>query len=146
MIVFHLLMTGVLSLKESFYASAAMVPLPIITILFFLFIQQHFLKPSLHLTLNMASGLAEASPHFLQVRHVMCDVVIAVLVYSTSFPGRGNKVCCVAFIQRNRLVYRSEHTKGHNRDMKRLQAPLCTPHRRHVAGTEWDNVAGTVWK
>ena len=94
--MFHLLMTGVLSLKESFYASAAMVPLPVITILFFLFIQQHFLRPSMHLTLNMASGLAEATPHFLQVRHVTYDVDVAV-VYLTSFPGRGNKVGCAPF-------------------------------------------------
>ena len=69
MIVFHLLMTGVLSLKKSFFASAAMLPLPVITILFFFFIQQHFLEPSMYLSLNMASGLAEASPHFLQVCH-----------------------------------------------------------------------------
>ena len=68
--MFQLLMTGVLSLKETFIASVAMVPLPVITILFFLFIQQHFLRPSMYLSLNMASGLAEASPHFLQVRHV----------------------------------------------------------------------------
>lgn len=68
MIVFHLLMTGVLSLKESYYTSVAMLPLPVITILFFFFIQQHFLRPSMYLSLNMASGLAEASPHFLQVR------------------------------------------------------------------------------
>lgn len=66
MIVFHLLMTGVLSLKQSYYTSVAMVPLPIITILFFLFIQQHFLTPSMYLSLNMASGLGQASPHFLQ--------------------------------------------------------------------------------
>lgn len=66
MIVFHLLMSGVLSLKESYAASLAMLPLPVITILFFLFIQQHCVKPSLYLSLNMASGLAEASPHFLQ--------------------------------------------------------------------------------
>lgn len=66
MVVFHLLTTGVLSLKESFYASAAMVPLPIITVLFFFFIQQHFLKPSMYLSIDMMSGLAEAAPHFLQ--------------------------------------------------------------------------------
>lgn len=77
MVVFHLLMIGVLSLKESIATSLAMVPLPVITILFFLFIQQHCLKPSMYLSLNMATGLAEASPHFLQVRDVfffMCDV------------------------------------------------------------------------
>lgn len=66
MIVFHLLMTGVLSLKESFIAAGFMLPLPVITILFFLFIQQHCLKPSMYLSINMASGLAEASPRFLQ--------------------------------------------------------------------------------
>lgn len=66
MIVFHLLMIGELSLKESYFTSAAMVPLPIVTILFFLFIQQHFLTTSKYLSLNMASGVAEASPHFLQ--------------------------------------------------------------------------------
>lgn len=66
MIVFHLLMTGVLSLKESFVAAGFMLPLPVITILFFLFIQQHCLKPSMYLSINMASGLAEASPRFLQ--------------------------------------------------------------------------------
>ena len=132
MIVFHLLMTGVLSLKESFYASAAMVPLPVITVLFFLFIQQHFLKPSMHLTLNMASGLAEASPHFLQVCHVTCDIDIAVVAYSTSFPGRGNKVCCVPFIQRNRVVYRSEHTRGHITGIWSGYKHLCV---HYVGGT-----------
>ncbi|XP_015749324.1 PREDICTED: uncharacterized protein LOC107329110 [Acropora digitifera] len=66
MIVFHLLMIGELSLKESYFTSAAMVPLPIVTILFFLFIQQHFLTTSKYLSLNMASGVAEASPNFLQ--------------------------------------------------------------------------------
>lgn len=72
MIVFHLLMTGVLSLKESFIAAGFMLPLPVITILFFLFIQQHCLKPSMYLSINMASGLAEASPRFLQVSVVCC--------------------------------------------------------------------------
>ena len=67
MIVFHLLMMGVLSLKESFITSAAMVPLPIFTFLFFAFIQQHFVGASMYLSLSMASGLQEASPHFLQV-------------------------------------------------------------------------------
>ena len=67
MIVFHLLMMGVLSLKESFITSAAMVPLPIFTFLFFAFIQQHFVGASMCLSLSMASGLQEASPHFLQV-------------------------------------------------------------------------------
>ncbi|XP_073253634.1 uncharacterized protein [Porites lutea] len=66
MIVFHLLMMGVLSLKESFITSAAMVPLPIFTFLFFAFIQQHFVGASMYLSLSMASGLQEASPHFLQ--------------------------------------------------------------------------------
>ena len=70
MIVFHLLMIGELSLKESYFTSAAMVPLPFVTILFFFFIQQHFLTTSKYLSLNMASGVAEASPHFLQVRIV----------------------------------------------------------------------------
>lgn len=74
MVVFHLLMTGVLSLKESYAASLAMLPLPVITILFFLFIQQHCFKPSMYLSLNMASGLTEASPHFLQVSDILCDV------------------------------------------------------------------------
>jgi len=73
MIVFHLLMTGVLSLKESYAASLAMLPLPVITILFYFFIQQHCVKPSMYLSLNMASGLAEASPHFLQVNDILCD-------------------------------------------------------------------------
>lgn len=82
MIVFHLLMTGVLSLKESYYTSVAMLPLPVITILFFFFIQQHFLRPSMYLSLNMASGLAEASPHFLQVRRISWSsgVVLSCLV------------------------------------------------------------------
>lgn len=91
MIVFHLLMTGVLSLKESYVAAGFMLPLPVITILFFLFIQQHCLKPSMYLSINMASGLAEASPHFLQVClvcYVTCDVLCE--VWSVI-----SKVCCV---------------------------------------------------
>ena len=79
MIVFHLLMTGVLTLKECFAASVSMLPLPVITILFFLFIQQHCLKPSMYLSLNMAAGLAEASPHFLQVICVVGSVICGVL-------------------------------------------------------------------
>ena len=74
MVVFHLLMTGVLSLKESISGALAILPLPVITILFFLFIQQHCLKPSMYLSLNMTTGLAEASPHFLQVSDVFCEV------------------------------------------------------------------------
>ena len=82
-------MIGELSLKESYFTSAAMVPLPIVTILFFLFIQQHFLTTSKYLSLNMASGVAEASPHFLQVR---------IVTHSTTLESR---VCILQFARRS---------------------------------------------
>lgn len=65
-VVFQLLMIGVIGLKESYAASVLLLPLPVITALFYVFILQHYIRPSANLSLQTAHGLADPAPNFVQ--------------------------------------------------------------------------------
>ena len=69
-VVFQLLMLGVIGLKESYAASILLLPLPVITVLFYLFILQHYIRPAENLSLSTAHGLEDPAPNFVQVRFV----------------------------------------------------------------------------
>ena len=66
--VFQLLMVGVVALKGSFAASCLVLPLPVMTVFFYLFILQHYIRPSANLSLKAAHSLENPAPNFLQVR------------------------------------------------------------------------------
>ena len=70
-VVFQLLMIGVIGLKESYAASVLLLPLPVITALFYVFILQHYIRPSANLSLQTAHGLADPAPNFVQVGSVI---------------------------------------------------------------------------
>ena len=55
--VFQLLMVGVVALKGSFAASCLVLPLPVVTVFFYLFILQHYIRPSANLSLKAAHSL-----------------------------------------------------------------------------------------
>ena len=69
-VVFQLLMFGVVSLKQSYAASVLILPLPVITLLFYFFILQHYIRPAENLSLSAAHGLKSPAPNFIQVRFV----------------------------------------------------------------------------
>lgn len=60
-------MVGVVGLKQSYAAFCLMLPLPVITVLFFFFILQHYIRPSTNLSLKTAYGLEDPAPNFVQV-------------------------------------------------------------------------------
>jgi len=66
-VVFQLLMFGVVGLKQSYAASVLLLPLPVITVLFYFVILQHYIRPSANLALSAAHGLKEPAPNFIQV-------------------------------------------------------------------------------
>ena len=66
--VFQLLMVGVVALKGSFAASCLVLPLPVMTVFFYLFILQHYIRPSANLSLKAAHSLENPAANFLQVR------------------------------------------------------------------------------
>ena len=66
--VFQLLMVGVVALKGSFAASCLVLPLPVVTVFFYLFILQHYIRPSANLSLKAAHSLENPAANFLQVR------------------------------------------------------------------------------
>ncbi|XP_032233382.2 CSC1-like protein ERD4 [Nematostella vectensis] len=66
LIIFHLLMIGIFGLKENFTIALLVLPLPVITSVFYYFMQQYYYEPSRFLSQEMASGLSEASPRVLQ--------------------------------------------------------------------------------
>ena len=66
-VVFQLLMVGVVGLKQSYVAFCLMLPLPVITVLFYFFILQHYIRPSTNLSLKSAHGLEDPAPNFVQV-------------------------------------------------------------------------------
>ena len=66
--VFQLLLVGVVALKGSFAASCLVLPLPVVTVFFYLFILQHYIRPSANLSLKAAHSLENPAPNFLQVR------------------------------------------------------------------------------
>lgn len=65
-VVFQLLMFGVVSLKQSYAASVLILPLPVITLLFYFFILQHYIRPAENLSLSAAHGLESPAPNFIQ--------------------------------------------------------------------------------
>ena len=65
--MFQLLMLGVIGLKQVYAASVLMLPLPVITALFYLVILQHYIRPSANLALSGAHGLEDPAPNFIQV-------------------------------------------------------------------------------
>ena len=65
-VVFQLLMFGVVGLKQSYAASVLLLPLPVITVLFYFVILQHYIRPSANLALSAAHGLQEPAPNFIQ--------------------------------------------------------------------------------
>ena len=67
--VFQLLMVGVVALKGSFAASCLVLPLPVVTVFFYLLILQHYIRPSANLSLKAAHSLENPAPNFLQVRY-----------------------------------------------------------------------------
>ena len=66
-VVFQLLMVGVIGLKQSFAPSALLLPLPVITVLFYFFILQHYIRPAANLSLQSAHALKDPAPIFVQV-------------------------------------------------------------------------------
>lgn len=66
-VVFQLLMFGVIGLKQSYAASVLLIPLPVITVLFYFVILQHYIRPSANLALSAAHGLQDPAPNFIQV-------------------------------------------------------------------------------
>lgn len=69
-VVFQLLMIGVIGLKQSYAASVLLLPLPVITVLFYFFIFQHYIRPSANLSLKAAHGLEPPASNFMQVSSV----------------------------------------------------------------------------
>lgn len=69
-VVFQLLMFGVVGLKQSYAASVLLLPLPVITVLFYFVILQHYIRPSANLALSAAHGLEEPAPNFIQASWV----------------------------------------------------------------------------
>lgn len=69
-VVFQLLMVGVIGLKQSFAPSALLLPLPVITVLFYFFILQHYIRPAANLSLQSAHALKDPAPIFVQVSWV----------------------------------------------------------------------------
>ncbi|XP_022787942.1 CSC1-like protein ERD4 [Stylophora pistillata] len=69
-VVFQLLMFGVIGLKQSYAASVLILPLPVITVLFYFFILQHYIRPAENLSLSAAHGLENPAPNFIQVSFV----------------------------------------------------------------------------
>jgi len=65
-VVFQLLMIGCIGLKQSYAASILVLPLPVVTALFYFFILQHYIKPADNLSLKTAHGLEDPAPNFLQ--------------------------------------------------------------------------------
>lgn len=65
-VVFQLLMVGVIGLKQSFAPSALLLPLPVITVLFYFFILQHYIRPAANLSLQSAHALKDPSPIFVE--------------------------------------------------------------------------------
>ncbi|KAK2563346.1 CSC1-like protein ERD4 [Acropora cervicornis] len=65
-VVFQLLMVGVIGLKQSFAPSALLLPLPVITVLFYFFILQHYIRPAANLSLQSAHALKDPAPIFVQ--------------------------------------------------------------------------------
>ena len=66
-VVFQVLMIGVVGLKQSYAPSILLLPLPVITVLFYFFIMQHYIRPSANLSLKTAHGLEDPAPNFVQV-------------------------------------------------------------------------------
>ena len=79
--VFQLLMVGVVALKGSFAASCLVLPLPVVTVFFYLFILQHYIRPSANLSLKAAHSLENPAPNFLQVRCLDHHVFLTRRVY-----------------------------------------------------------------
>ena len=75
--MFQLLMVGVVGLKQSYAPSILLLPLPVITVLFYFFIMQHYIRPSANLSLKTAHGLEDPAPNFVQVSCV-CTVIQSV--------------------------------------------------------------------
>lgn len=69
-VVFQLLMFGVVGLKQSYAASVLLLPLPVITVLFYFVILQHYIRPAANLALSAAHGLKEPAPNFIQASWV----------------------------------------------------------------------------
>ncbi|KAJ7371194.1 Transmembrane protein 63C [Desmophyllum pertusum] len=65
-VLFQFLMFGVIGLKQSYAASMLLLPLPVITILFYFVILQHYIRPSANLSLSTAHELEEPASNFIQ--------------------------------------------------------------------------------
>ena len=72
--MFQLLMVGVVGLKQSYAPSVLLLPLPVITVLFYFFIMQHYIRPSANLSLKTAHGLEDPAPNFVQVSCVCVEI------------------------------------------------------------------------
>lgn len=65
-VVFQLLMVGVVGLKQSYAPSALLLPLPVVTGLFYFFILQHYIRPAANLSLKTSHGLEDPASAFVQ--------------------------------------------------------------------------------
>ena len=81
LLVFHLLMIGMMSLKKQVTIALLILPLPAVTILFFLFIQRHYVRPSTYLSLSVSCTLSEATPSFLQASPSCSDHFSSIQVF-----------------------------------------------------------------
>ena len=77
-VVFQLLMVGVVGLKQSYAPSALLLPLPVVTGLFYFFILQHYIRPAANLSLKASHGLGDPASAFVQVSYLWC-VAYAIL-------------------------------------------------------------------